>query len=105
MGILSYLFGSSDRDPDDVQPTLAGRGPDIDKGRIRTQTEKDLRKVQSQYDPEREEFRRETKRALTRSRYDDDAGPYCWVLAPAWAPSPSMPGSTARHTPLQNNRG
>ncbi len=60
MGIFDFLLGSSDRDPDEAPPP-AGRGPDIDKRRIKTQPEKDLRKVQSQYDPKRGEFRPDKK--------------------------------------------
>jgi hypothetical protein len=58
MGISEYLLGSGDKDPDHVQPppSKAGKGPDIDAGRTKTQTEKDLRRVQSQYDPETESF-------------------------------------------------
>lgn len=37
-------------------PSKAGAGPDIDSGRRKTQTEKDLRRVQSQYDPKHDRF-------------------------------------------------
>jgi len=52
MGILEYLLGPKDKDPGGVQPPPAkgGAGPDIDDGRSKTKTEKDLRKVQGQYD-------------------------------------------------------
>jgi hypothetical protein len=56
VGIFEYLLGSSDRDPNEGRPSPAGVGPDIDSGRTKTQTEKDLRKVQSQYDPENDDF-------------------------------------------------
>ena len=58
MGIFEYLLGSTDKDPDDVQPppSKGGAGLDVDEGRAKTKTEKDLRKVQGQYDPERDRF-------------------------------------------------
>jgi len=61
MGILEYLFGPKDTEAetdDDAQPapSTEGRGPDIDTGRRTTKTERDLRKVQSQYDPEHDRF-------------------------------------------------
>ena len=45
MGIFEYLLGPNDKDPDDVQPppSKGGSGPDIDVGRSKTETEKDLR--------------------------------------------------------------
>jgi hypothetical protein len=46
----------SRRSDDQPPPSKAGAGPDIDKGRCRTQTEKDLRRVQSQYDPKHARF-------------------------------------------------
>lgn len=38
MGILEYLLGQKDSDPDDVQPasSRAGAGPDVDRDRIKT---------------------------------------------------------------------
>ena len=47
MGIFEYLVGPSDRDPNEVQPqpSKGGAGPDIDEGRSKTKTERDLRKV------------------------------------------------------------
>lgn len=58
MGIFEYLLGSNDKDPDEVQPppSKGGAGPDIDKGRSKTKTEKDLRKVQDQYDAANDRF-------------------------------------------------
>jgi hypothetical protein len=59
MGILDYQLGPKDRKPDDVQPhpSCAGAGPDVDHGRTKTKTEKDLRRVQSAYDPESGSFK------------------------------------------------
>ena len=58
MGIFDYLLGPSDEDQDHVQPppSKGGAGPDIDEGRSKTKTEKDLRKVQEQYDPAQDRF-------------------------------------------------
>jgi hypothetical protein len=63
MGIFECLLGS-DRDPDDAQPPplKGGAGPDVDEGRPKTQTEKDLRRVQSQHDPDTDSFREEGTR-------------------------------------------
>ena len=57
MGIFEYLLGPNDKG-DDVQPppSKGGAGPDIDVGRRKTKTEKDLREVQSQYDLENDRF-------------------------------------------------
>jgi hypothetical protein len=54
MGILEYLLGPKEREPNDAQPrsSCAGAGPDVDHGRTKTDTKKDLRRVQSMYDPE-----------------------------------------------------
>ena len=38
------------------EPSKAGKGPSVDVGRRQTQTEKDLRRVQSQYDPKHDRF-------------------------------------------------
>ena len=59
MGILDYMFGSADRDPEDVQPapSKAGGGPDVDAGRKKTKTERDLRRVQESYDPDTDSFK------------------------------------------------
>ena len=64
MGIFGYLLGSSDRDPDDVQPppSKGGAGPDLDEGRDKTQTEKDLRRVQGQHDPDTDSFKEDSTR-------------------------------------------
>ena len=37
-------------------PSKAGAGPDIDVGRRKTKTEKDLRRVEAQYDPRKGRF-------------------------------------------------
>ena len=60
MGILEYLLGPGDRDPDDVQPppSKGGTGPDVNEGRRKTQTEKDLRRIQVEYDPDTDSFDR-----------------------------------------------
>ena len=59
MGIFEYLLGPTDSEPDDVQPAplRAGAGPDMNQGRKKTKTEKDLRRVQSTYDPESVSFK------------------------------------------------
>ena len=64
MGILEYLLGPRDSDSDDTQPapSKAGAGPDVDQGRIKTKTEKDLRRVQSKHDPKSDSFRGRGKR-------------------------------------------
>lgn len=64
MGIIEYLLGPKDSDADDVQPTpsRAGAGPDVDQGRIKTKTEKDLRRVQSTHDPKSDSFKGSGKR-------------------------------------------
>ena len=56
MGILEYLLGPNVGATDEVQPSKAGAGPDVDAGRRKTRTEKDLRCVQSQYDAEIDSF-------------------------------------------------
>ena len=64
MGILEYLLGPPDRDPDDTQPP-APKGtadPTWDEGRNKTQTEKDLRRVQGQHDPGTDSFKEEDTR-------------------------------------------
>ena len=64
MGILEYLLGTKDSEPDRVQPapSTAGSGPSLDEGRIKTKTEKDLRRVQSTHDPETDTFKGSGKR-------------------------------------------
>jgi hypothetical protein len=44
VGIFEYLLGPKDSEPDDVQPvpSRAGAGPDMNQGRKKTKTEKDL---------------------------------------------------------------
>ena len=61
MGIFEYLLGPPDKDPDDALPSPSkdGAGPDVDEGRYKTQTEKDLRRVQEQYDPDTDSFKKE----------------------------------------------
>ena len=54
-------MGDSERDPprdDQSEPRRSkpGAGADIDAGRTKTQTEKDLRRVQGQYDPDSDSF-------------------------------------------------
>lgn len=44
------------REGEQPPPSKAGAGPSIDEGREKTQTEKDLRRVQSQYDPKHNRF-------------------------------------------------
>ncbi len=58
MGIFEYLLGPDDDEQDGAQPppSKAGAGRDVDAGRRTTKTEKDLRKVRSQYDPENDRF-------------------------------------------------
>ena len=51
----------SDRDPprdnqSQPRPSKLGAGPEIDAGRAKTPTEKDLRRVQGQYDPDSDSF-------------------------------------------------
>jgi hypothetical protein len=65
VGILEYLLGPKDSDAGDVQaapPSRAGAGPDVDQGRIKTKTEKDLRRVQSKHNPKSDSFRGSGKR-------------------------------------------
>ena len=67
MGLFDWLAGTDDeRDaprhhPSPI-PSKAGTGPDIDAGRVKTQTEKDLRRVEGQYDPDTESFKEEGTR-------------------------------------------
>lgn len=44
------------RDRSQHPPSKAGAGPDVDAGRRKTKTEKDLRRVESQYDPDKDRF-------------------------------------------------
>ena len=65
MSILEHLLGTKDREPDrgrQPPPSKGGAGPDIDEGRHTTKTERDLRRVQGQYDPETGSFRERSKR-------------------------------------------
>jgi hypothetical protein len=64
VGIFEYLLGAKDSEPDDVQPapSRAGAGPDVNRGRKKTKTEKDLRRVQSTHDPESDSFKGSGKR-------------------------------------------
>jgi hypothetical protein len=64
VGILEYLLGPKDSEPDDVQPSpsTAGAGPNVDEGRITTKTEMNLRRVQSTHDPETDSFKGGSKR-------------------------------------------
>jgi hypothetical protein len=58
MGIFDFLLRPRDRH-DGAQPpaSTAGAGPDIDRGRRKTKAEKDLRKVQGEYDPSTDSFK------------------------------------------------
>jgi hypothetical protein len=60
MGIFDWLLGPDDGEPDWPRPppipSKAGVGPDIDVGRVKTKTEKDLRRVKGEYDPDSESF-------------------------------------------------
>ena len=62
MGVLAWLLGRDEEkhewpsNPPPPIPTKSGAGPDIDAGRIKTQTEKDLRRVQRQYDADTDSF-------------------------------------------------
>jgi hypothetical protein len=64
VGILEYLLGpkEADRDGDQPAPSTAGAGPDVNRGRIKTKTEKDLRRVQSNHDPKTDSFKSSGKR-------------------------------------------
>jgi hypothetical protein len=75
MGIFDWLLGHGDEEegwsggwtaqPPPI-PSKPGAGPDLDKARYKTQTEKDLG-VQGQHDPERHQFDLETERP---AKYD-----------------------------------
>ena len=62
MGIFDWLLSHGDEEEDwtgegpPLIPSKAAAGRDIDAGRAKTQTEKDLRRVQSQYDPDSDSF-------------------------------------------------
>ena len=62
MAIFDWIFGGSDEAHDRARhnpppiPSKAGVGPDIDTGRIKTKTEKDLRQVEGQYDSDSGRF-------------------------------------------------
>jgi hypothetical protein len=62
MAIFDWIFGGSDEEHDRPRrqpppiPSKASVGPDIDAGRVKTQTEKDLRRVEGQYDPDTDSF-------------------------------------------------
>ena len=61
MGIFDWLLMGDDEqywprhNPPPIPPK-GGAGPDIDEGREKTQTEKDLRRVQGQYEPDSDSF-------------------------------------------------
>jgi hypothetical protein len=59
VGILEYLLGPKNYDPDDARPARSqtGVGPDVDEGRNKSETEKDLRRVQSTHDPASDSFK------------------------------------------------
>lgn len=54
--LRSWTFS---KQPHDTQPppSWAGAGPDIDEGRTMTETERDLRRIQSQYDSKSGRFK------------------------------------------------
>ena len=62
MGIFDWLLGHGDEEEDWTRdqpppiPSKAGAGPELDEGRHKTQTEKALRRVEGQYDPETDRF-------------------------------------------------
>ncbi len=62
MRLLDWLLGRDEENDgshaggDQPPPSWAGAGPDIDEGKTMTQTERDIRRVQSQYDPETDSF-------------------------------------------------
>jgi hypothetical protein len=56
MGIFDFLLRRERSKDAQPPPSKAGAGPDIDAGRRKTRTEKNLRKVASQYDPENNRF-------------------------------------------------
>ena len=68
MGLFDWLRGAADNERDAPRhhpppiPSKAGVGPDNDTGRVKTQTEKDLRRVEGQYDPDTDSFEEEGKR-------------------------------------------
>ena len=68
MGLFDWLRGGADSERDAPRhhpppiPSKAGVGPDNDAGRVKTQTEKDLRRVEGQYDPDTDSFEEEGKR-------------------------------------------
>ncbi len=45
-----------DKSKQQARPSKAGAGKDLDVGRRKTQTEKDLRRVESQYDAKNDRF-------------------------------------------------
>ncbi len=68
MGLFDWLLGGANNERDAPRhhpppiPSKAGVGPDIDTGRVKMQTEKDLRRVEGQYDPDTDSFEEEDKR-------------------------------------------
>ena len=68
MGLFDWLRGGADNERDAPRhhpppiPSKAGVGPDNDTGRVKTQTEKDLRRVEGQYNPDTDNFEEEGKR-------------------------------------------
>ena len=67
MGLFDWLRGGADNERDAPRhhpppiPSKAGVGPDKDTGRVKTQTEKDLRPVEGRY-PDTDSFEAESKR-------------------------------------------
>lgn len=60
MGIFSWLLRRGDKasrnTSHDARPSKEGVGRNVDDGRHKTKTEKDLRRVQSQYEPKKNAF-------------------------------------------------
>ena len=56
MNFFNWLWGGKYKREADPQRSSAGAGADPHSNRFTTQTERDLRKVQSQYNPETESF-------------------------------------------------
>jgi hypothetical protein len=64
MGIFSWLLGKDSEEQDLSRdnggappiPSQSGAGPNPDEGRYKSKTEKDLRRVEAQYDPTTDSF-------------------------------------------------
>jgi hypothetical protein len=56
MGEPNVRTGTKRRSGDQPAPSKPGAGPDIDAGRRKTKTEKDLRRLEAQYDPRKDSF-------------------------------------------------